>query len=93
MVEHATENRSVAGSIPALGTLFIKQVTVGISSRGARKRVDNPPGIRYTLACNQGRRVVSVPKQSNAGLVQWLERLLAKEKVEGSSPLARSKSG
>ncbi len=24
LVEHATENRSVAGSIPALGTIFIK---------------------------------------------------------------------
>ena len=52
MVEHATENRGVASSILALGTL-------GRTSG------------RY------------------AGIVQLVERLLAKEKVTGSSPVAR----
>ena len=53
MVEHATENCGVAGSIPALGT-----------SAGR------------TAMCGRGSVV---------------ERLLAKEKVVGSNPIARSK--
>ena len=53
LVEHATENRGVASSILALGTLGLLQPV-------------------------------------HAGVVQLVERLLAKEKVVGSSPIARS---
>ena len=56
MVEHATENRGVASSILALGTL--------------------------DLIMGQ-----------HAGIVQLVEHLLAKEKVTGSSPVARSIPG
>ena len=53
LVEHATENRGVASSILALGTL----------------------GLKFG---------------QYAGIVQLVEHLLAKEKVTGSSPVARS---
>jgi hypothetical protein len=56
LVEHATENRGVASSILALGTLGL---------------LDG----------------------QHAGIVQLVEHLLAKEKVTGSSPVARSTPG
>jgi hypothetical protein len=56
LVEHATENRGVASSILALGTVA--------------------DCLSYNL--------------KTAGVAQLVEHLLAKEKVTGSSPVARS---
>ena len=52
MVEHATENRSVGGSIPPLGTILIAELVSGpgIGKRAAKMTAHSdrplPPGFR-----------------------------------------------
>ena len=82
LVEHATENRGVLGPIPSLGTEIVF--------------LDLTFYYRYNLGCElinsvNGNRSLRKVHTDFAGLVQLVEHLLAKEKVVGSSPIARSK--